>query len=97
MADFDKAFSYLPEEWPATQWGHNQRCRYGDESKSSFVFWAIGKQRLQLQNLLWDLNKYDLYDKENTGKYQELFWERQTVVKKLFLQYSTTHLIKQTT
>lgn len=76
MADFDKAFSYLPEEWPATQWGRiTKGAAMAMKARAALYFgnWEIAATAAKS---VMDLNKYDLYDKENTGKYQELFWEK---------------------
>ena len=75
MADFDKAFSYLPEEWPATQWGRITKGA-AMAMKARAALYGNWETAATAAKSVMDLNKYDLYDKENTGKYQELFWEK---------------------
>ena len=76
MADFDKAFSYLPEEWPATQWGRITKGAAMAMKASAALYFGNWETAATAAKSVMDLNKYDLYDKENTGKYQELFWEK---------------------
>ena len=76
MADFDKAFSYLPEEWPATQWGRITKGAAMAMKARAALYFGNWETAAPAAKSVMDLNKYDLYDKENTGKYQELFWEK---------------------
>ena len=76
MADFDKAFSYLPEEWPATQWGRITKGAAMAMKARAALYFGNRETAATAAKSVMDLNKYDLYDKENTGKYQELFWEK---------------------
>ena len=76
MADFDKAFSYLPEEWPATQWGRITKGAAMAMKARAALYFGNWETAATAAKSGMDLNKYDLYDKENTGKYQELFWEK---------------------
>ena len=76
MADFDKAFSYLPEEWPATQWGRITKGAAMAMKARAALYFGNWETAAAAAKSVMDLNKYDLYDKENTGKYQELFWEK---------------------
>lgn len=76
MADFDKAFSYLPEEWPATQWGRITKGAAMAMKARVALYFGNWETAATAAKSVMDLNKYDLYDKENTGKYQELFWEK---------------------
>lgn len=41
-----------------------------------------------------DLGLYELYDKDNTGKYAELFWEKLTDVMSSSLLLSSTIRIR---
>lgn len=76
MADFDKAFSYLPGEWPATQWGRITKGAAMAMKARAALYFGNWETAATAAKSVMDLNKYDLYDKENTGKYQELFWEK---------------------
>ena len=76
MADFDKAFSYLPEEWPATQWGRITKGAAMAMKARAALYFGNWETAATAAKSVMDLNKYDLYYKENTGKYQELFWEK---------------------
>lgn len=76
MADFDKAFSYLPEEWLATQWGRITKGAAMAMKARAALYFGNWETAATAAKSVMDLNKYDLYDKENTGKYQELFWEK---------------------
>ena len=76
MADFDKAFSYFPEEWPATQWGRITKGAAMAMKARAALYFGNWETAATAAKSVMDLNKYDLYDKENTGKYQELFWEK---------------------
>ncbi len=75
MADFDKAISYLPIEWPASDYGRiTKGGALAMKARAALYFskWDIAAQSAKA---VMDLGAYELYDKNNTGRYEELFWE----------------------
>lgn len=75
MADFDKAIEYLPVSWPASEYGRVTRgAALAMKARAALYFsdWNVAQESAKK---VIDLGEYELYDKDNTGKYEELFWE----------------------
>lgn len=76
MADFDKAINLLPVEWPASDYGRvTKGAAMAMKARAALYYgnWDVAAQNAKA---VMDLGKYELYDKDNTGKYEELFWEK---------------------
>lgn len=76
MEDFDIAISYLPVEWTGENYGRvTKGAAMAMKARAALYYGKWETAATESKNVM-DLNVYDLYDKENTGKYQELFWEK---------------------
>jgi len=76
MADFDKAIAYLPTKWGASDYGRiTKGAAYAMKARAALYYgnWKVAADNAKA---VMDLGVYSLYDKENTGKYEELFWEK---------------------
>lgn len=75
MADFDKAIEYLPVSWDASNYGRiTKGAALAMKARAALYYgdWQVAADNAKK---CMDLGVYELYDKENTGKYAELFWE----------------------
>lgn len=75
MVDFDKAIEYLPIEWDATDYGRVTRGAAMAMKARAALYYEDWQVAADCAKQVMDLGVYELYDKDNTGKYQELFWE----------------------
>lgn len=76
MADFDKAIEYLPVSWDASNYGRiTKGAALAMKARAALYYgdWQVAADNAKK---CMDLGVYELYDKENTGKYAELFWEK---------------------
>ena len=76
MADFDKAIEYLPTTWPASEYGRiTKGAALAMKARAALYYgeWQVAADNAKK---CMDLGVYELYDKDNTGKYAELFWEK---------------------
>ncbi len=76
MADFDKAIEYLPVQWDATQYGRVTKGAAMAMKARAALYYGNWDVAAKSAKSVMDLGIYDLYDKENTGKYEELFWKK---------------------
>lgn len=76
MADFDKAIEYLPKSWPAADYGRITKGAAMAMKARAALYYSQWNVAAEYAKKVMDLGEYALYDKENTGKYQELFWEK---------------------
>lgn len=75
MEDFDIAIANLPEEWDADNAARvTKGAAMAMKARAALYYndWEVAMT--EAKNVM-DMNRYELYDKENTGKYKELFWE----------------------
>ena len=75
MADFDKAIEYLPTTWAASEYGRiTKGAALAMKARAALYYgeWQVAADNAKK---CMDLGVYELYDKDNTGKYAELFWE----------------------
>ena len=75
MADFDKAIEYLPTTWDASNYGRiTKGAALAMKARAALYYgdWQVAADNAKK---CMDLGVYELYDKDNTGKYAELFWE----------------------
>ncbi|MEY8685155.1 RagB/SusD family nutrient uptake outer membrane protein [Bacteroides sp. AN502(2024)] len=76
MADFDKAIEYLPVQWDAAEYGRvTKGAAMAMKARAALYYgnWDVAAKNAKS---VMDLGIYDLYDKDNTGKYEELFWKK---------------------
>lgn len=75
MEDLDKAIAYLPVSWSASNYGRITKGAALAMKARAALYYGNWKVAADNAKAVMDLGVYDLYDKENTGKYAELFWE----------------------
>lgn len=76
MADFDKAIEYLPTAWDGSNYGRiTKGAALAMKARAALYYgdWQVAADNAKK---CMDLGVYELYDKDNTGKYAELFWEK---------------------
>ncbi len=76
MKDLDKAIEYLPLSWPASQYGRVTKGAAMALKSRAALYYSKWDVAAEYAKKVIDSGEYSLYDKENTGKYQELFWEK---------------------
>ena len=76
MADFDKANEYWPEEWDAANTPRVTKGAALAMKARAALYYNNWQVAADASKAVMDLGKYELYDAGNTGKYQELFWEK---------------------
>ncbi len=76
MADFDKAIEYLPVEWDAANTPRITKGAALAMKARAALYYGNWQTAADASKAVIDLGEYALYDAENTGKYQELFWEK---------------------
>lgn len=85
MEDFDKAIELLPTEWPDSEYGRvTKGAAMAMKARAALYYgdWQIAADN---SKKVMDLGLYELYDKDNTGKYEELFWEKADGCKEFIL------------
>ena len=85
MADFDKAIELLPAEWPDSDYGRvTKGAAMAMKARAALYYgdWQIAADNAKK---VMDSKLYELYDKDNTGKYEELFWEKADGCKEFIL------------
>ncbi len=90
MADFDKAIGYLPIEWPAAEYGRITKGAARAMKARAALYYGKWEVAASESKAVMDQGTYELFDKDNTGLYAELFWEKQEAAKENILvqQYS---------
>ena len=74
MADFDEAAANLPVEWGASDYGRiTKGAAYAMKARAALNSndWQTAADAAKK---CMDLNAYELFDKDNTGKYAQMFW-----------------------
>ena len=85
MSDFDKAIELLPAEWPDSDYGRvTKGAAMAMKARAALYYgdWQIAADNAKK---VMDSKLYELYDKDNTGKYEELFWEKADGCKEFIL------------
>lgn len=85
MADLDKAIEYLPIEWSANEYGRVTKGAARAFKASAALYYGHWDVAAAESKNVMDQNTYELYDKDNTGKYAELFWEKADNCKEFIL------------
>lgn len=76
MADFDKAIEFLPIEWAASDYGRvTKGAARAMKARAALYFGHYDVAAATSKDVM-DQGTYELYDKDNSGKYAELFWEK---------------------
>lgn len=76
MADLDKAIAFLPEKWTGSNNGRITKGAALALKARAALYYKEWSTAADAAKKVIDSSVYDLYDKENTGKYAELFWEK---------------------
>lgn len=75
MEDFDIAIANLPVQWDETNSGRiTKGAAMAMKARAALYYNNWETAMTEAKNVM-DLGQYDLYDKDNTGRYKELFWE----------------------
>lgn len=75
MEDFDIAIANLPVQWDETNSGRiTKGAAMAMKARAALYYNNWETAMTEAKNVM-DLGQYELYDKDNTGRYQELFWE----------------------
>lgn len=75
MKDFDVAIADLPEEWDDSNSGRVTKGAAMAMKARAALYYNQWETAMTESKKVMDLGKYELYDKDNTGRYKELFWE----------------------
>ena len=76
MADLDKAIEYLPIKWPDADYGRVTKGAARAFKARAALYYGHWDVAAAAAKDVMDQGTYELYDKDNTGKYAELFWEK---------------------
>ena len=76
MADFDKAIEYLPVAWDGANYGRVTKGAALAMKARAALYYGNWQDAADYAKEVMNLGVYELYDKDNTGKYAELFWEK---------------------
>lgn len=98
MADFDKAIEDLPEEWDASEYGRITKGAARAMKMRAAMYYGDNQTAANEAKAIIQSGKYELWDKDNTGKYANLFWEESDGCKEniLVIQYNApdkTHYV----
>lgn len=75
MEDFDIAIANLPVQWDEANSGRiTKGAAMAMKARAALYFNNWETAMTEAKNVM-DLGQYELYDKDNTGRYKELFWE----------------------
>lgn len=85
MADLNKAIDFLPEEWPASAYGRVTKGAARAFKARAALYYGNWDVAATEAKAVMNQGIYELYDKDNTGKYAELFWEKADNCKEFIL------------
>lgn len=75
MEDFDIAIANLPVQWNEANSGRiTKGAAMAMKARAALYYNNWETAMTEAKNVM-DLGQYELYDKDNTGRYKELFWE----------------------
>lgn len=75
MEDFDIAIANLPVQWDEANSGRiTKGAAMAMKARATLYYNNWETAMTEAKNVM-DLGQYELYDKDNTGRYKELFWE----------------------
>lgn len=75
MEDFDIAIANLPVQWDETNSGRITKGAAMAMKARAALYYNNWQTAMDEAKKVMDLGQYELYDKDNTGRYKELFWE----------------------
>lgn len=75
MEDFDVAIANLPVQWDETNSGRITKGAAMAMKARAALYYNNWQTAMDEAKKVMDLGQYELYDKDNTGRYKELFWE----------------------
>lgn len=75
MEDFDIAIANLPVQWDETNSGRITKGAAMAMKARAALYYNNWETAMTEAKKVMDLGQYELYDKDNTGRYKELFWE----------------------
>lgn len=75
IEDLDYAAANLPEAWDASNYGRITKGAALAMKARAALYYAEWETAASAAKSVMDLGIYELFDKDNTGKYAELFWE----------------------
>lgn len=75
MEDFDVAIANLPVQWDDTNSGRITKGAAMAMKARAALYYNNWQTAMDEAKKVMDLGQYELYDKDNTGRYKELFWE----------------------
>lgn len=75
MEDFDIAIANLPVQWDETNSGRITKGAAMAMKARAALYYNNWQTAMDEAKNVMDLGQYELYDKDNTGRYKELFWE----------------------
>lgn len=73
--DFDIAIADLPVQWDETNSGRITKGAAMAMKARAALYYNNWQTAMDEAKKVMDLGQYELYDKDNTGRYKELFWE----------------------
>lgn len=74
MEDFDIAIANLPVQWDEANSGRiTKGAAMAMKARAALYYNNWETAMTEAKNVM-DLGQYELYDKDNTGRYKELFW-----------------------
>lgn len=75
MEDFDIAIANLPVQWDEANSGRITKGAAMAMKARAALYYNNWETAMTEAKKVMDLGQYELYDKDNTGRYKELFWE----------------------
>ena len=75
MEDFDIAIADLPVQWDEANSGRITKGAAMAMKARAALYYNNWQTAMDEAKKVMDLGQYELYDKDNTGRYKELFWE----------------------
>ena len=75
MEDYDIAIANLPVQWDETNSGRITKGAAMAMKARAALYYNNWQTAMDEAKKVMDLGQYELYDKDNTGRYKELFWE----------------------
>lgn len=85
MIDFDKAIEYLPTEWSPAEYGRITKGAARAMKARAALYYGKWDVAASESKAVMDQGTYELFDKDNSGLYAELFWEKQEAAKENIL------------
>ena len=75
----------MPKSWSSSEYGRVTKGAALAMKARAALYYGKWDVAAESAKKVMDLNEYNLYDEQNTGKYQELFWEKADGCKEFIL------------